>query len=44
MFGRFLLIEGYEGGALRKELIFDPLIERFQAATLRKIGTWGKLF
>ena len=36
MFGRAMLIEDYEGGALRKELIFGPLIERFQTATLRK--------
>ena len=35
MFGRFLLIEGYEVGALRKELIIGPFIERFQIATLR---------
>ena len=36
MFGRFMLIEGYEGRALRKELIFGPLIERFQTDALRK--------
>ena len=36
MFGRFLLIEDYEGGALRKEQDFGPLIERFQTATSRK--------
>ena len=36
MFGRFLLIEGYEGGALRKELTFGALIKKFQTATLRK--------
>ena len=37
MFGRFLLIEGNEGGTLRKELIFGPLIEGFLTATLRKV-------
>ena len=51
MFRRFLLIEGYEGGDLGKELIFGPLIERFQTVTLKSsqvllmnfISTWGKL-
>ena len=36
IFARFLLIEGYEQGALRKELIFAPFVERFKTGTLRK--------
>ena len=36
IFARFLLIEGYEHGALRKELIFAPFLERFKTAILRK--------
>ena len=31
----FFLIENYELGALRKELIIAPLIERFKTVTLR---------
>ena len=36
IFACFLLIEGYEQGALRKELIVAPFVERFKAGTLRK--------
>ena len=36
IYARFLLIEGYEQGALRKELIVAPFVERFKAGTLRK--------
>ena len=36
MLGRFLLIEGYEQGALRKEPIFTPFVERFKTGRLRK--------
>ena len=36
IFVRLLLIEDYEQGALRKELIIATLIEGFQIATLRK--------
>ena len=36
IFPRFLLIEDYEQGALRKELIVAPFVERFKTATLRK--------
>ena len=36
IFARFSLIEGYEQGALRKELIFAPFVERFKTATLGK--------
>ena len=36
MLGRFLLIEGYEQGALRKEPIFAPFVERFKTGRLRK--------
>ena len=32
----FLLMEGYEQGALRKKLHVDPFVERFKTATLRK--------
>ena len=35
-FARFMLIEDYEQGALRKELIVAPFVERFETATLRK--------
>ena len=35
-FARFLLIEGCEQGALRKELIVAPFEERFKTDTLRK--------
>ena len=36
IFAGFLLIEDYEQGAPRKELIFAPFVERFITATLRK--------
>ena len=36
IFARFLLIEGCEQGALRKELIVAPFVELFKTATLRK--------
>ena len=36
IFAGFLLIEDYEQGAIRKELIFAPFVERFITATLRK--------
>ena len=36
IFARFPLIEDYEQGALRKELIVAPFVERFKAGTLRK--------
>ena len=36
VFVHFLLIEGYEQGALRKELIFATFVEQFKTATLRK--------
>ena len=35
-FDRFLLIEDYEQGAQRKDLIFAPFIDRFKTATLGK--------
>ena len=31
-----LLLQDYEQGALRKELIITPLKEQFETATLRK--------
>ena len=36
VFGHLLVIEDYEQGALRKELVFDPFVEQFKLATLRK--------
>ena len=40
IYSRFLLIEGYQQGALRKELIFTPFfapfVECFKLATLGK--------
>ena len=36
IYARFLLIEGCEQGALRRELIFAPFVERLKTATLRK--------
>ena len=36
IFARFLLIEAYEQGALLKDLIVAPFVERFKTATLRK--------
>ena len=36
IFARFLLIERYEQGALRKELTIAPFVERFKTGTLRK--------
>ena len=36
IFARFLVIEDYEQGALRKDLIVAPFVERFKAGTLRK--------
>ena len=36
IFTRFLLTEGYKQGALRKELIVVPFVERFKTGTLRK--------
>ena len=36
IFAHFLLIEDYEQGALRKDLIVAPFVERFKVATLRK--------
>ena len=38
IFVYLLLIEVYEQGALRKELIFAPLIGRVQTATLKKFS------
>ena len=37
IYARFLLIEGYKQGALRKELTIAPFVERFKAGTLRKL-------
>ena len=31
---KFLLMEGYVKGALRKELLIDPLVEHFKTTTL----------
>ena len=42
IFTRFLLIEGSEQGALRKELIVAPLVERFKTVTLGK-SEWETL-
>ena len=36
IYARFLLKKEYEQGALRKELIFAPFVERFKGATSRK--------
>ena len=36
IYAHFLLIEGYKQGALQKELIFAPFVERFKTGTLRK--------
>ena len=36
IFARILLIEDYEQGALRKELIVAPFVEQFKRGTLRK--------
>ena len=36
IFARFLLIEGCEQGALRKELIVAPFVDRFKTVTLGK--------
>ena len=36
IFACFLLIEGCEQGALRKELTVGPFVERFETVTLRK--------
>ena len=36
IFAQLLRIEGYEQGALRKELTFVPFVERFKITTLRK--------
>ena len=36
IYARFLQIKEYEQGALRKELIFAPFVERFKRATSRK--------
>ena len=36
IFAPFLLIEDYRKGALRKELIVAPIVERFKISTLRK--------
>ena len=36
IFARFLLIERYEQGALRKELIVAPFVQRFETGTLIK--------
>ena len=36
MFARFLVIEGYEQGALGNELIVASFVERFETSTLRK--------
>ena len=36
IYARFLLIEAYEQGALRKELTIAPFVERFETGTLRK--------
>ena len=35
IFTRFLLKEGYEQGALRKELTIAPFVERFKTGILR---------
>ena len=34
-FSHFQLIEDYEQGALQKESIFAPFVERFEAGTFR---------
>ena len=36
IFARFLLIEGSEQGALRKDRILAPFVERFKTVTLGK--------
>ena len=36
IYARFLLIEACEQGALRKELIVAPFVERFKIGTFRK--------
>ena len=38
IFARFRLIEGYEKGALRKELTIATFVERFKTGTLRKLS------